>query len=574
MKNFQELIRSLVTPPDGTETVGKALLRAVTLGGRVELSDGLDSLNPRDEFILDEFGALPFEGTRPSVDEDRVVVSMLIEPYGRVRFRETGSPMLGEEVEYGFFKLSSAEYERMRSVEEHSVDPMSEDGRLIENHLSGLSDDEHLAMVDSVYESVDHIDPVLIYVGAEVFTLFGKHNNLIRRGEGPVGILDKMRLTSVSSWSWSEKVFLFLAYAVAVSGCRLEEFNGKQLGARSVSRFLVRKISEYAAASGSGTRSDVGSNILDLAVECGRLRLEVSKKHRFYRRVNGLTFHKSDYVDPSPARAEVRSRLYQGLQMLQSRPTAQDAEEWCRCAVVDCLESSDFETEFAGLLAGYLGVIADLTHSDVALSRTPRDYSTLFRLGSAEFCREISELPVSAYACCAIPGSKFVTAMQGNPSLLQLILSAISKRMEYNSWHYAPGYFPRDSVPEGRHFYSPPSMPDTSTWSNLHHPGHVMAGVKFSIRSPGVLEVRGRKVPGLFDIRLMRQTGIPYTDQDLVTTVYCTNVLAVVHQDIINFFPEKAQPRLESSFSKEWHSDCVHRLGFLGKKSDNIAVSG
>ena len=137
--------------------------------------------------------------------------------------------------------------------------------------------------------------------------------------------------------------------------------------------------------------------------------------------------------------------------------------------------------------------------------------------------------------------------------------------MEYNSWHYTPGHFSKSRVPSDRHFYLPPGMPDFARWSNQHHSGHVLSNVMYSIRSPGSLTCKGRVLPGVFDLRLMRQEGEPYGVRELVGAIAFTRLMGLFHQALYDYVEARECAFRFQSFTKAWFQAKFHVPAPAGK---------
>jgi hypothetical protein len=82
-----------------------------------------------------------------------------------------------------------------------------------------------------VHESIDHTDPVLLYIGDSTLTNFGKFNNLQERNGAdlPACFYRRVRHMSREDWTREEKIFVFCFYWLRMAGCRGEEFGGRQL---------------------------------------------------------------------------------------------------------------------------------------------------------------------------------------------------------------------------------------------------------------------------------------------------------------------------------------------------------
>jgi histidinol-phosphate aminotransferase len=100
--------------------------------------------------------------------------------------------------------------------------------------------------------------------------------------------------------------------------------------------------------------------------------------------------------------------------------------------------------------------------------------------------------------------------------------------MEYNSWHNLP-----DNVPDGderhtRDYVYAQRMPDVAEWSDQHHRGHVTSGVRHTVRAPGAVHVAGRRFAALVDIRILRQQGDPFADEDVAVALAGSSLAAMI----------------------------------------------
>jgi len=133
-----------------------------------------------------------------------------------------------------------------------------------------------------------------------------------------------------------------------------------------------------------------------------------------------------------------------------------------------------------------------------------------------------------------------------------MLLNAVSTRMRYNSWHYAPSYFDHASIPPMRGWFHAPRMADTAEWSDQHHNGHVHAAVRYSIRSPQPVTIRGTVLSGFVDLRMMRQTGEPYSLADLGTAIAYTEALGLVYQRLMDYVLASGDAFAFTFGDKQW----------------------
>ena len=85
-----------------------------------------------------------------------------------------------------------------------------------------------------------------------------------------------------------------------------------------------------------------------------------------------------------------------------------------------------------------------------------------------------------------------------------------------------------------------------------HHAGHVHASVRYSIRSPLPICVRDSVFPGFIDLRLMRQSGDPYSREDLVTAIAYTEALQFIYQSLMNFVLKENKNFVFAFGDKKW----------------------
>jgi hypothetical protein len=144
---------------------------------------------------------------------------------------------------------------------------------------------------------------------------------------------------------------------------------------------------------------------------------------------------------------------------------------------------------------------------------------------------EVLALRTSENYCCVVPRQAFRAQFAQNRESLVKALSAYSARMRYNTWHYLPdGFGLGDHQPGRGDWFFAPIAPDITTWSDRHHTGHVMFGVRYAIRIPIGVYFDGAHRPGLYDLRLMRVTEPPFTLEHLRTGIAMGRVLGAVHQ--------------------------------------------
>jgi hypothetical protein len=448
----------------------------------------------------------------------------------------------------------------------------------VEEFFRNLDDSQRHDLVSCVWHGLDHIDPVLIYVNHATFTNFDFYNNLVTK---PDSLLERLA-DSPQELRADEKRFGFCFYWILQAGLRGEEFNGVQLTPALLDDHFSSCLLQY-----SHILNRVGFELPDSIAgkaQCLRkVRQEIGRDFLTYRSVNGLNFHKEERFAP---RAAIKPRIHDLPRDLHKYiediynlrvSSFSDLNDLFRACVEKAssadLVSSDLPISNIELLLRKIVVSAvESVHSDVGMTRGIRNLRRWQLAIDEERYGEICTWPLTDYFCGVFPSSGMRQRFCDDQERLAKILIACSVRMQFNSWHYMPGHFPKESIPESRHYYYPPRMADTAIWSDQHHAGHVKAGVRFAIRSPAPLEYRKRVYHGMVDIRLYRARGVPYTRSELFQAIKYTEYLRCVSQAMADIVESTNRSIVIEAFDKHWferHSaDCFdNRETFVNEPS-------
>ncbi|PDO09261.1 MAG: hypothetical protein BLM47_13600 [Candidatus Reconcilbacillus cellulovorans] len=451
----------------------------------------------------------------------------------------------------------------------------AEDAPLYESavrHMRERSTRELNEMLDFCSFVCDHIAPVLLYAEEETYTNFYEYNNLLEGGNSRGALFSRLAKTPLSGWTRRETWFVYSLYYLLKSGppARGEEFNGCQLNPAALREFFLRKFAEYGDGSpevAAEAEAFYAADIPEQAEMLRRFRARVADRRLFFRDINGLNLLKKEVsmpknavcVDNSDALpGELRRCLSArcGLDVANFGEFHTAVREWISRSVARHRP----DTEDDGVLrpleelvyAIVRTAVLDLD-SDIGMSRSIRDYAAFVRAVRDGRFRDLCALKQTDYFCCVVPSPNIARAMQDRSETLAGVLKAIAMRMQYNSWHYLPGNFPAETVPPDRHFYFPPEMPDMAEWSDQHHKGHILASVRYSIRSPHHVSLDGKKFLAFFDLRLMRQSGRPYTTAELMEAIRYTRALYAVYQTLLDEAAAGALPFRFEAFTKEWY---------------------
>jgi hypothetical protein len=401
--------------------------------------------------------------------------------------------------------------------------------------------------------------PVLIYVGERVYHNLGKLSTLPGKSM-PVGsersVLTRLRQHPVRDWAAEDACFVACLSVLLDSGppVRAEEFNGAQLRPETVSRFLLERIAGYG---GEPARAPAPTGLRELtaaAAECRRLRARtLSAGMVAYREISGLTLHKREHLMTAPTLDDLPRPLADHVARLfgadaGSGPRIDDlapAAAALAGRLVAGPAPAGFGTGFEAVLHGILAAAAEAFEADVAMSRGPKTFDPL--QAEPTVAGGPLALGTGDFYCCVAPRRAFVERFADRAELVRA-LSAYSARMRFNTWHYLPhtlGIVERE--PGRDDWFFAPTMPDVTTWSDQHHTGHVTFGVRYAIRVPFGIDVDGRPLPGLYDLRLMRVGSPPFTVADLRRAIAAARVLQQLYQAMAAYGP------VVTDFGKTWY---------------------
>ena len=410
--------------------------------------------------------------------------------------------------------------------------------------------------LDLICHAVVHMAPVRIYVGDRVYSNLGSGSNLPGKSlepGAPSSVLTALEQLPVARWDVKDAVFVCCAAALIRSGSpvRLEEFNGYQLTPAALEEWLRERIRSYGAEPGVPT-GGILARLDTLVGHCAARRSEAVKDGvQFYRRIQGVTLHKEERalvppISPAdiPARVAVFMRTEFGLRPCDGEAALREALGAMAPDLLRPAGCPRFGTRFEALLHALLEAIAEDTGSDVAMARGPR---SLAGLDGSMPPERVLKLATNENYCCVVPSRAFRTRFAGDCESLVKALSAYSARMRYNTWHYLPDGLGLGGHRPGRDdWFFAPIAPDITTWSDQHHTGHVMFGVRYAIRVPIGVVFGGAYRPGLYDVRLMRAGEPPFTIEQLRAGIAVSRVLRAIHE-VIALHPHRVD-----AFDNAW----------------------
>lgn len=524
-----------------------AVLRLLTMAGKVPFRSAFDGLTLREQAIVRHLlGRQELRLTPPGVDVPPAPFVLCHSALGKLTVHEPARGDLPTEEVVAELALpgwlvemldeeclaAEAEEEHQRYEFDHLLHTWHADGSLAER-------------LEEVIDWVERVETVLVYVRRRVFSRSDSGSSTLIRD----GVLPALRGRPPADWSPEERLFVAAIQLLFRTGraVRFEEFNGRQLSAVGLRRVLTTRCAAYLGVLGEPVTGQLSTATLtELAALAGDLVERVDGGgHMRYRRVNGLTYAKDEYLLPWAQEQRGHTELPRELPALTGAPTGPDDGEdpaaWVRRATAAALRTahrSGDEHDLTRILEGLvLGAVVD-ARADYGMSSGIRDLSRLDG-PAGQYGEEVAGLKKPDFFCCVLPSPAMAVDLPTDA--VTDILWQVAQRMMYNRWHFVPGNFDRVEVPRQRHYFFPPLVPDIGEWGDLRHGGHSTARVRYTLRAPGAamwkqpLTVSGRQYRGAFDIRLVRMDGPPFTLDDLRIACRYSALVDVLWREIAGY---------------------------------------
>jgi hypothetical protein len=556
VRNFAQLLQHLRESIQPDWDLDQRVRYLVSYGGRYPVDQGLLSLSSLQKAALELLGTRSdFSAAQPPLG-----LTLGMKTYGRLAFGPFASADEGD-LGLGWLAMTEAEAAALRAAQSRHRAVFEESLAQADFFWGALPRTELDRILDRVRESLDHVDPVLIYVEDRTYTLFGGHNNLLaERKTGRDHLFEAIQDRPPADWRPEDRVFLFGLHLLREAGLRAEEFCGRQLLMSSLDALLKERLEGFRGALKSS--EPLPEDLQAKATLHRAWKQEMRGSHVICRRVHGLNFNKQEDFFPKDQVPDVSQEAKKALEPLFQ----ESGVDWKPNAGLEAVRLwvskvvSQPATDPCGhpleqAIHRLVETATQSLNSDIGMSRSLRDFGQWAGVIDRQAADEACAWPTTEYFCCVVPSPDLKEALAGKGPLLATILNSISQRMDYNSWHYVPSHFDPAQVPQGRHFYYAPAMPDTAEWSSLHHAGHVLSTVLYSIRSPGPLTCRGREFPGFYDLRVMRQSGQPYSRDELKKAVAFSRVLGLFYQALMDEVSAGRASFRVQGFHKAWYQE-------------------
>lgn len=96
-------------------------------------------------------------------------------------------------------------------------------------------------------------------------------------------------------------------------------------------------------------------------------------------------------------------------------------------------------------------------------------------------------------------------------------------------------------------------MSDITEWSNQHHQGHVFANVKHAIRCPGTILCPPYTLNAYYDLRLMKTSGVMYSEIDLMKAFYYKKIVGALYQAWFDYCREYQSQLDMTAYDRKWY---------------------
>lgn len=442
----------------------------------------------------------------------------------------------------GAIQFSPDDYQSLESYRKESENRLAEDTKEITSALGQMEQEGQIpAVISNIHENLIRIDPTFVHVGHKVYSTFDRigKNVIDLKPEGGTKLLSILPQKSVSSWSAEEQIYIYGTHLLLLSGgpARVEELNGSQVSPAILKDFFDKKAEFYCRSTGEEIPEDWFKRSLIEKATWVRSKLEeVNSKYLRYRSINGLTLRQEERIMGPSANFVVETVPQDLLTRINSifgieiREGEEQEEYWRRVTVSVIRRNSRNDIPSLPLLIwSIISTAVEATGSDFGMSSTFRDAHKFLKEGPLS-------LDKYDFYCCVVPSKRVMGLQRGEQASEAMILMA--SRMEFNRWHFLPASMPREKIPASRHWLYAPAIPDIATETDLHHGGHIDAGVHHSVRYPSPIIVGGTEYRGSYDIRLVRQTGEQYEPSDIVTAGKYLKALGGIYNSVVNYVQE------------------------------------
>ncbi len=459
----------------------------------------------------------------------------------------------------GAIQFSPNVYQSLESYRQESKKHLEDDTKEITSALEEMEQEGQIPLVISnIHENLNRIGPTFVHIGHQVYSTFDRigKNVIDLKPESGTRLLTVLSQKPIATWTREEQIYIYGMHILLLSGgpARVEELNGSQITPVILKNFFDEKAEFYCGSIGKPIPEDWSKRSLIEKATWVRSKLEeVNSKYLRYRSINGLTLRQEERIMGPKANFVVETVPQDLLTRINSifGIEIRDGEEqegyWKRVTKSVIKKNSRNDVPSLPLLVwSIISTAVEATGSEFGMSSTFRDAHKFLKKGPLS-------LDKYDFYCCVVPSRRVMELQSGNQTSEAMRLMA--NRMEFNRWHFLPASMPREEIPASRHWLYAPAIPDIATETDLHHGGHIEAGVHHSVRYPSPITVAGREYRGSYDIRLVRQTGEQFQPSDIVTAGKYLKALGGVYNSVINYVEQTDETVRIEGFTAQWYRE-------------------
>lgn len=572
------LLRRLVTvarKASEAETITGTLQHLLTLGGELTFDDGLRALDRLDRVAVNTI----LQGQAHLVHEfeagDAHFVSEIgLDEVGRLVVttplrRQLGAAArdLGVAARVAWSDTDIAEFaDRV----EHERKALSKEVDECRSYLSGMTQSERAEIIDQLRNALLSVPPIQLNRGRQVLSNLRGETNFTGKTlspHSPQCFFTDLANLPLTLWNDDEVVVVACLWLSYRSGGahRMESLNGAHIDLETVWNNLLAVSEEYHHAFFKVRLPQLPERrpglpeVLEYANALNQARTELVAARALAHRIVGPTRAKREFAMPpfgrlSRQEATVLARL---TKLIPGTGACGSLAE-----MVNVLRGNRWLLEPAGneatgiesIIASVVDTAVEAFDADFALTRGVRDYPALVAaLDSGDLTNVIRwELP--AFYCCVIPSRELLGQSKLTLEQLTDIVWSMSARMQYNTWHVIPGNLPPGTLTQVRDFLAPQTLPDIAENMDYFHRGHVVGGVKHTLRSPERVMVAGHLFSSLTDLRLVRTRDVLFTPVELGAVIHIARFLADCLEELATFCLSGDGVCI-TSFDSPWHRE-------------------
>lgn len=398
-----------------------------------------------------------------------------------------------------------------------------------EAHVSANDGARFAQLLIEVNEVLQQSAPIIWYVDAERFSNFVDENlpgkSLLPAS--PRNVFRPQGLDEFLAHPVQDRFALLALDLLLRAGGphRLEERNWTQVRPDDLRAHLTAALERYArmedtVAGEPAENDDPWRALVELAERALAGRDGLATRRQRYRSISAALLHKREaFADPHCG--ENAQRLFaQSLQRITRHaigPRLQSIDDVA--TYVDSVAKATgpcgrFGTALEEALALSAAAALHAADADVGMTRGHRAPCEIACNVEQQAWDRLAEREQREFYCCVLPHPRILLAAE-RPRLAES-LWAMAARMQFNSWHFLGGNLPSEGATRERDRFIPPKVPDVSAWSDQHHRGHIATGVRFSVRAPAPVEIAQRPFWGFCDIRLLRFSGSPFDELEMM----------------------------------------------------------